>query len=39
VTGQSIGVDGGQMLRKGADYGPFASAMFGEQPGWNLVGD
>jgi len=39
VTGQCIGVDGGQMLRKGADYGPFASAMYGEQPGWNLVGD
>jgi NAD(P)-dependent dehydrogenase (short-subunit alcohol dehydrogenase family) len=39
VTGQCIGVDGGQMLRKGADYGPFASAMYGERPGWNLVGD
>jgi NAD(P)-dependent dehydrogenase (short-subunit alcohol dehydrogenase family) len=38
VTGQCIGVDGGQALRKGADYSPFAVPLFGEQPGWELVG-
>ena len=37
VTGQCIAVDGGQMLRAGADYAPFAQPMYGEQPGWALV--
>lgn len=37
VTGQCIGVDGGQLLRKGADYSPFAAPMYGDQPGWGLV--
>jgi NAD(P)-dependent dehydrogenase (short-subunit alcohol dehydrogenase family) len=37
ITGQCIAVDGGQMLRAGADYSPFAQPMYGEQPGWALV--
>ena len=38
VTGQCIGVDGGQTLRKGADYSPFAAPQYREQPGWRLLG-
>jgi len=37
ITGQCIGVDGGQTLRKGADYTPFAEPTYGAQPGWSLV--
>lgn len=37
ITGQCISVDGGQSLRKGADYGPFAEAFYREQPEWRLV--
>lgn len=37
LTGQCIGVDGGQTLRRGADYTPFAGPLYGEQPGWHLV--
>jgi NAD(P)-dependent dehydrogenase (short-subunit alcohol dehydrogenase family) len=37
ITGQCIGVDGGQTLRKGADYTPFAEPAHRQQPGWSLV--
>jgi len=37
ITGQCISVDGGQSLRKGADYGFFAQMAHGEDPGWSLV--
>ncbi len=37
VTGQTIGVDGGQTLRKGADYTPFAESLYGQDPAWSLV--
>jgi NAD(P)-dependent dehydrogenase (short-subunit alcohol dehydrogenase family) len=37
ITGQCISVDGGQSLRKGADFGPFAQAVYREQPEWRLV--
>jgi NAD(P)-dependent dehydrogenase (short-subunit alcohol dehydrogenase family) len=37
VTGQCIAVDGGQMLRGGADYSAFAQPAYGDQPGWELV--
>lgn len=37
ITGQCISVDGGQSLRKGADFGSFAQAMYQEQPEWRLV--
>jgi hypothetical protein len=37
ITGQCISVDGGQSLRKGADFGPFAEALYREQPEWRLV--
>lgn len=37
ITGQCISIDGGQSLRKGADYGAFAEPAYGEQPGWRLV--
>ena len=37
VTGQCIAVDGGQMLRGGADYSAFAQPAYGDQPGWALV--
>jgi len=38
ITGQCIGVDGGQMLRKGADYAPFAAPLYDAEPGWDLLG-
>ena len=37
ITGQCIGVDGGQTLRSGADFSPFAEPMYRDQPGWSLV--
>jgi NAD(P)-dependent dehydrogenase (short-subunit alcohol dehydrogenase family) len=37
VTGQCIGVDGGQTLRSGADYTAFAQPMYGTEPDWALV--
>jgi NAD(P)-dependent dehydrogenase (short-subunit alcohol dehydrogenase family) len=37
ITGQCLNVDGGQSLRKGADYGFFAEMTYGETPGWSLV--
>ena len=37
ITGQCISVDGGQSLRKGADYGAFAEPAYRDQPGWGLV--
>ena len=37
ITGQCISVDGGQSLRKGADYGAFAAPAYRDQPGWSLV--
>jgi NAD(P)-dependent dehydrogenase (short-subunit alcohol dehydrogenase family) len=37
ITGQCISVDGGQSLRKGADYRAFAEPAYREQPGWRLV--
>ena len=37
ITGQCISIDGGQSLRKGADYGYFAEMTYGEDPGWSLV--
>jgi NAD(P)-dependent dehydrogenase (short-subunit alcohol dehydrogenase family) len=37
ITGQCISVDGGQSLRKGADYGAFAEPAYQDQPGWRLV--
>jgi NAD(P)-dependent dehydrogenase (short-subunit alcohol dehydrogenase family) len=38
ITGQCIGVDGGQTLRKGADYSPFAAPLYRETVGWSLLG-
>ena len=37
ITGQAISIDGGQSLRKGADYGAFAQAAHGSNPHWRLV--
>jgi NAD(P)-dependent dehydrogenase (short-subunit alcohol dehydrogenase family) len=37
ITGQNISIDGGQSLRKGADYGFFAEGTYGSEPGWSLV--
>lgn len=39
ITGQAISIDGGQSLRKGADYGAFAQATYGADPLWRLVAD
>jgi NAD(P)-dependent dehydrogenase (short-subunit alcohol dehydrogenase family) len=39
ITGQCISVDGGQSLRKGADFGPFAEPVYRDQPGWRLVAE
>jgi NAD(P)-dependent dehydrogenase (short-subunit alcohol dehydrogenase family) len=38
ITGQCISVDGGQSLRKGADYSAFAEPAYKDVPGWDLVG-
>jgi NAD(P)-dependent dehydrogenase (short-subunit alcohol dehydrogenase family) len=37
ITGQCISVDGGQSLRKGADFSAFAAPGHRDQPGWQLV--
>lgn len=37
ITGQNISIDGGQSVRKGADYGFFAEGTYGSEPGWSLV--
>jgi NAD(P)-dependent dehydrogenase (short-subunit alcohol dehydrogenase family) len=37
ITGQAISIDGGQSLRKGADYGTFAQGAYGSDPLWRLV--
>jgi len=37
ITGQNLSIDGGQSVRKGADYGAFAKASFGADPKWRLV--
>lgn len=37
ITGQCISVDGGQSLRKGADFRAFAEPAFRDQPEWSLV--
>jgi len=37
ITGQCISVDGGQSLRKGADYSAFAEPAYRDAPGWDLV--
>jgi NAD(P)-dependent dehydrogenase (short-subunit alcohol dehydrogenase family) len=37
ITGQTVSIDGGQSLRKGADYGTFAQAAYGGDPLWKLV--
>lgn len=37
ITGQCISVDGGQSLRKGADFSAFAAPGHQDQPGWQLV--
>lgn len=37
ITGQCISVDGGQSLRRGADFSAFAGPAFQDQPGWALV--
>jgi NAD(P)-dependent dehydrogenase (short-subunit alcohol dehydrogenase family) len=39
ITGQCIGVDGGQTLRSGADFSPFAEPLYENEPGWSLVAD
>lgn len=37
ITGQCISIDGGQSLRKGADYGAFAEGAYSADPAWQLV--
>jgi NAD(P)-dependent dehydrogenase (short-subunit alcohol dehydrogenase family) len=37
ITGQCISVDGGQSLRKGADYGAFAEPAYRDEAAWSLV--
>ena len=37
ITGQCISVDGGQSLRKGADFGAFAEPAYQGEPEWSLV--
>ena len=39
ITGQAISIDGGQSLRKGADYGAFAQGAYGVDSLWRLVAD
>jgi NAD(P)-dependent dehydrogenase (short-subunit alcohol dehydrogenase family) len=39
ITGQAISIDGGQSLRKGADYTAFAQAAHGADPRWQLVAE
>ncbi|MEI8000805.1 MAG: SDR family oxidoreductase [Actinomycetes bacterium] len=37
ITGQNLSVDGGQSVRKGADYSAFARAVHGGDPRWALI--
>jgi NAD(P)-dependent dehydrogenase (short-subunit alcohol dehydrogenase family) len=37
ITGQCISVDGGQSLRKGADYSTFSEPAYRDQEGWQLM--
>jgi NAD(P)-dependent dehydrogenase (short-subunit alcohol dehydrogenase family) len=37
ITGQCLGVDGGQSLRSGADFSAFAEPAYRDQPGWELL--
>jgi NAD(P)-dependent dehydrogenase (short-subunit alcohol dehydrogenase family) len=37
ITGQNLSIDGGQSVRKGADYGAFAKAAYASDPKWRLV--
>jgi NAD(P)-dependent dehydrogenase (short-subunit alcohol dehydrogenase family) len=37
ITGQNLSIDGGQSVRKGADYGAFAKGAYGADPLWRLV--
>ncbi len=37
ITGQNISVDGGQSVRGGADFSPFAQAAYSADPLWKLV--
>jgi NAD(P)-dependent dehydrogenase (short-subunit alcohol dehydrogenase family) len=37
ITGQNLSIDGGQSVRKGADYGAFSRARFANDPKWRLV--
>jgi NAD(P)-dependent dehydrogenase (short-subunit alcohol dehydrogenase family) len=39
ITGQNLSIDGGQSVRKGADYGAFAKAAYGSDPRWRLVSE
>jgi NAD(P)-dependent dehydrogenase (short-subunit alcohol dehydrogenase family) len=37
ITGQCISVDGGQSLRKGADFSAFSEPVYRDQERWQLV--
>jgi NAD(P)-dependent dehydrogenase (short-subunit alcohol dehydrogenase family) len=37
ITGQNLSIDGGQTVRKGADYSDFSRARFASDPKWRLV--
>jgi len=39
ISGQNLSIDGGQSVRKGADYGAFAEAAYGSDPLWRLVSE
>lgn len=37
ITGQNLSVDGGQSVRKGADYSSFARPGYSADPRWSLI--
>lgn len=37
ITGQNLSVDGGQSVRKGADYSAFARPAYSADPRWSLI--
>jgi NAD(P)-dependent dehydrogenase (short-subunit alcohol dehydrogenase family) len=37
ITGQNLSIDGGQSVRKGADYAALAEPAYGSDPRWQLV--
>ena len=37
ITGQNLSVDGGQSVRKGADYSAFARPGYSSDPRWSLI--